>query len=450
MGKRLLVVGGDAAGMSATVQARRLAPDLEIVVVEKGRWTSYSACGIPHLASGAVRAPEDLVVRSAEEFRNLRIDVRTGHEVGGIDLDARRAEVHNLTHGRSFHLGFDFLLLATGARPIRPEVPGADLDHVHAVRTLEDGARLADQIHERRPQKVVVLGSSAAGLELAAAFQARGAAVTVLEAGSELLPLLDGDMAPLVARALRDAGVTVEAGVTVTAIHEAAVATSRGDIAADLVVLGAGVAPCSELGRAAGLEVGIRNGLVVDRRQRTSAEGIWAAGDCCQSIHRVSGTPTYQATGSVAAKQGRVAGINLGGGYATFPGVLGTAVAQVCGLEFGRTGLTAVEAERAGFATVSATVHASTAETYLAVSRPVTVKMVAEEGSGRILGVQTAGGPGSAKRVDVVATAVAAGLGVEDLLGLDLGYDPVLTTVWDPLQTAARSLAARAQLPGSD
>lgn len=437
------MVGGDTAGMSATVQARQLMPDLEIVVIERGAWTSYSACGIPYLAAGTVHAPEDLVVRRPEDFRSMRVDVRTGHEVVSVDLDARRAEVHNLTHGRSFQLGFDYLLLATGARPARPDSAGFDLPHVHGVSTLDDATRLMQQARQLRPEKVVVLGSTLRGLDLAEAFRARGAAVTVLEPGPELLPLLDRDLAGQVARAVREAGITVEVGVTAVSVTEGEVETGAGPVPADLVILGAGVVPNSELGADAGLRTGAAGALVVDRRQRATAEGVWAAGDCCQSVHRVTGAPTYQPLGSVAARQGRVAGVNLGGGYASFPGVLGTAVGRVGGLEVGRSGLSLEEAEGAGFAAVAVTVESSTADRYLPESRPTTVRLVAERGSGRLLGVQSVGGPGSAKRVDVVAAAMVGALTVEDLIGLDLGYAPPVSTVWDPLQAAARALAGR-------
>jgi len=182
--------------------------------------------------------------------------------------------------------------------------------------------------------------------------------------------------------------------------------------------------------------------VVTDRRQATSVEGVWAAGDCCESTHLVSGLPTYQPLGTVANKQGRVAGINIAGGYASFPGVLGTAITRICDLEIGRTGLNRTEAEKAGFEAVDALVESTTAAGYLSDARPTAVKMLAERGTGRILGVQSAGGPGSAKRVDVAAAAMAGGLTVEDLIGLDLGYAPPLSPLWDPLQLAARSLRA--------
>ncbi len=440
MGERLLVIGGDAAGMAAAAQARRRAPTLEIVALEKGRWTSYSACGIPYLASGSVHEIDDLVVRTPEDFRAVHIDVRTRHEVVGLDLDARRAEVHNLAHDRTFQLGFDMLHIATGSRPRRPDLPGADLPHVHGVQTLDDAASLLADAGKRRPKRVTVIGSGYVGLELAEAFVVRGAVVTVMDSRPEVMGSLDPDMGALVARALRDRGIDVRVGVRAESITETQVRTAAGDIASDLVILGLGVEPNSGIGSEAGLRTGVRRALDVDRQQRTSADGVWAAGDCCQTIDAVSGHPAYVALGTVANKQGRVAGINISGGYATFPGVLGTAVTRVCQTEIGRTGLTEQEAKRAGFSAVSSRIVSTTAAGYMPEAQPITVKVVAERGSGRLLGAQIVGGHGSAKRVDVVAAALSGHLTVEDLVGLDLGYAPPFSPVWDPLQVAARAV----------
>ena len=440
MGERLLVVGGDGAGMSAAAQARRRNPELEIVALEMGRWTSYSGCGIPYLIGGSIDSVNDLIARNPEEFRAMRIDVRTEHEVIGLDLASRKAEVHNRAHGRTFQLGFDLLHIATGSRPKRPDLPGLDLPQVHGVQTLTDASRLLDDARTRRPRQVVVIGSGYVGLELAEAFVIRGASVTVVEPGPEVMAGLDRDMAPLVARAMRQAGITVRTGEEVTAVTETSVVTSSGEIPADLVLLGLGVEPNSDLGAGAGLDTGIRGALLVDRQQRTSSEGVWAAGDCCQSFHMITGRPLYWPLGTVANKQGRVAGINIAGGYATFPGVAGTAVTKICRVEIGRTGLGEREADRAGFSAVGCQVEATTTASYMPDAQHTTVKLLAERGSGRLLGGQIVGGQGSAKRVDVIATALAGRLTVDDLIGLDLGYSPAFSSLWDPLQVAARQL----------
>lgn len=438
MTERLVVIGGDAGGMAAASQMRRRRPDAEIVAVEMGRWTSYSACGIPYLVGGGVDRLEDLVARRPQDFRAMRIDVRTEHQAVGIDLDASQIEVHNLAHGRSFRLGFDLLHIATGAVPRRPRVPGVDGSHVHGVQTLGDAADLLEEAKVRRPRHVCVVGSGYIGLELAEAFNGRGATVTVVEQAPEVMTSLDPDMGALVSRAMRSSGVTVRTGEALEAIEEGAVITSGGEFPADLVVLGTGVAPNTELAAQAGLAVGSTGGLVVDRRQRTSAPRVFAAGDCCETRHIVSGRPVHVPLGTHANKQGRVAGINMSGGYATFPGVAGTAVTRICASEIARTGLGEAAATEAGFEYVVARIESSAQAGYLHDSAAMTVKLIAESVSGRVLGAQIVGGHGSAKRIDVFATALAAGMAVDDMIHLDLGYAPPFSPVWDPVLIAAR------------
>jgi NADPH-dependent 2,4-dienoyl-CoA reductase/sulfur reductase-like enzyme len=441
MGQRLVVIGGDGGAMTAASQARRRRPDLEIVAFERGSWTSYSACGIPFLVGGAIDRPERLVARSPEGFRAMRIDARTGHEVTAIDLAARTVEVDNKARGRSFKIGFDLLHIGTGAVPVRPDVPGVDLPHVHGVQTLDDATALLASARRIAPKHVVVVGSGYVGLELAESFLDRGVAVTVVDRHDSVMGTLDPDLGGLVARAMRVAGVTIRTGEHLVAIEPGAVHTDKGKLDADLVVLGTGVRPETSLAEAAGITLGVEGTIAVDRRQHTSAEGVWAAGDCCQSYHVVSGLPTYEALGTVANKQGRVAGINLAGGYATFAGVAGTAIARVCATEIGRTGLNEAEAAAAGFDAVAATVKATTIAGYMPGATEMTLKLLAERRSGRVLGVQIVGGQGAAKRVDVVATALHARLGVEDLIGLDLAYAPPFASVWEPVQIAARQLS---------
>lgn len=438
MGDRLLVIGGDAGGMAAAAQVRRRAPEMEVVAIEAGQWTSYSACGIPYVVGGLVNGLDELVARTPQEFRAMRIDVRMEHEVKALDLPARKAEVHSRAHGRTFQLGFDYLHIATGAVPHRPDLPGIHLPHVYGVQTLGDADALLDRIQGGRPPKVVVIGGGYIGLEMAEAFVRRGSAVTVLEKHDEVMGTLDPDMGALVSGAMRDMGITVRTSEPATAISESAVHTPTGEIPADLVVLGLGVLPNSSLSAEAGIATGVRDALVVDRQQRTSVPGVWAAGDCCQATHIVSGQPMHEALGTVANKQGRVAGINISGGYATFPGVAGTAITRICEIEIGRTGLSEREATEAGFAFVASTVTTTTIAGYLPEAAPMTVKMLAEKGSGRLLGTQIIGGRGAAKRVDVVAALFLARGTAEDLVGLDLGYAPPFSSVWDPVQVAAR------------
>lgn len=441
MADRLIVIGGDAAGMSAAAVARRRRPDLEIVALEKGSYTSYSACGIPYVVGGEVAALEDLVSRTPQQFRTEhRIDVRMGHEVLGIDLDARRLTVRDHGHNRELTLGFDLLHIATGARPIRPALPGIDAEFVHGVQTLNDAANLLAHAKAAKCSRVVVVGGGYIGLEMAEAFLRWGAEVTVIDGSEQVMGTLDADMAARVAEAMGRHGIDVRTGVTVEGFEEGRVLTKDGPVPADLVVLGIGVAPNSVLAGRAGVQLGARDAISVDRTQATSAPGVWAAGDCAEVFHRVSEEWVHIALGTIANKAGRVAGINMAGGYATFSGVVGTAVTRICSSEVARTGLNLGEAAQAGFRVVSAVIEATTHAGYLATARPMAVKMVAEVGTGRLLGCQIVGGDGAGKRIDVVAAAITARMTAADLVELDLSYAPPVSSVWDPVQLAARQL----------
>jgi NADPH-dependent 2,4-dienoyl-CoA reductase/sulfur reductase-like enzyme len=441
MTERLVVIGGDAAGMSAAMQVRRRQPEREIVVLEGGRWTSYSACGIPYLVGGSVKDIDDLVARSPEEFRTrYDVDVRLGHEARAIDLDARTVEAWDEDAGAAVTVGFDQLHIATGARPLRPELPGIDRRLVHGVQTLDDAAALQAQATADHVERVVVVGGGYIGLEMAEAFVQRRLDVTLIEAADHLMPSLDPDVAEPLTGALRGLGIDVRLSTPLEAVEDGSVVAGGQVLKADLVVLGLGTRPNSDLAAAAGITLGVRDAIRVDRRQRTSAEGVWAAGDCCESYHLVARTPVHIALGTVANKQGRVAGINMGGGYAAFPGALGTAVTKVCSVEIGRTGLSAAEAERHGFVAVEASVEGESRAGYLPERKKITVKALAERGTGRMLGAQIVGQEGTAKRIDVLATAIQAGLTAEEVVELDLGYAPPFGPVWDPVHVVARRL----------
>jgi NADPH-dependent 2,4-dienoyl-CoA reductase/sulfur reductase-like enzyme len=437
MAERLVVVGGDPGGMGAISQARRGKPDLEVIAFERGRWTSYSACGIPYLVAGQVESLERLVSRSPDEFRATGVDVRMGHEVTALDLDARQVEVRH--DGRTYREGFDYLLLGTGGHPIRPDLPGIDRPLVHGVQTLDDAADLLLHAEQAHASRVAIVGGGYIGLEMAEAFTMRGADVTLTEQAPQVMGTLDPDMAALVQEALVRFGVEVHVGCEVEGFEDDAVITAAGRQEADLVVLGLGVAPNSALAGQSGLELGVREAIRVDRRQRTSAEGVWAAGDCCESTHLVSGEKVHIALGTVANKQARVAGLNIGGRYATFPGVLGTAISKICATEVARTGLTTAEAERAGFASFATVVETTTRAGYFPGSESMTTKFVVEARTGRLLGAQIVGGSGSAKRIDACAVAISAGLAVDEIVDLDLAYAPPFSGVWDPVLVAARA-----------
>jgi NADPH-dependent 2,4-dienoyl-CoA reductase/sulfur reductase-like enzyme len=444
--ERLVVVGGDAAGMSAASQARRRrGPDqLAIVAFDRGNFTSYSACGIPYWIGGAVSDRDALVARHPDEFRRRQdIAVHLRHEVVAIDPDARRVRVRDIDAGTERDEPYDHLMVATGASPIRPELPGIDGGGIHGVQTLDDGQAVLDDL-ERGCRQAVVVGGGYIGLEMAEAMLERGIPVHVVDRAVEPMTTLDPDMGAMVGEALERLGARVHRSTDVRGFdldgdgHVRAVETSDGRLEADIVVLGTGARPNADLARAAGIPTGSSGGIVTDLRQQTPVPGVWAAGDCTEVFHRVMRRPVAIALGTIANKQGRVAGINLGGGYATFPGVVGTAVTKVCGVEVARTGLSESEAAAVGFAHVVATVRSTTRAGYYPGAKRLTVKVVAEKRSGRLLGAQIVGEEGAAKRIDVLATALWNDMTVAELLNVDLSYAPPFSPLWDPVLIAAR------------
>jgi NADPH-dependent 2,4-dienoyl-CoA reductase/sulfur reductase-like enzyme len=441
MPERLVVVGGNAGAMGAASQAKRLRPELEIVAFERGGRTSYAACGIPYFVGHEVESLDRLVARTPEEHRERGIDARLRHDVKHIDLDRRVVVARDLEGDRDVEAGFDQLVIATGARPLRPPLPGIHEPFVRGVTTLDDAEALLHEAERMRSHNVVIVGGGYIGLEMAEAFKRWGAEVMVIDAAPQVMRTLDPDMARLVADAMERMGIPVRTGVAVEGFEPGQVMTADGSVPADLVVLGLGVTPNSELASDAGITLGARNAIAVDDHQRTSADGVWSAGDCCDSFHRVTKDRTYIALGTVANRQARVAGINIGGGDAMFPGVVGTAVTRICETEIGRTGLTEAEARQAGFAFTTAVIDSTTRASYYPGAAPITVKLLAEESTGRIIGGQIVGGAGSAKRIDTVATVIWNEMTANDVINLDLAYAPPFSPVWDPVQSAARKLA---------
>lgn len=444
--EKYVIIGGDAAGMSAAGQIRKLQPKAEIVAYERSPHTSYSACGMPYYIAGLVEKENELIVRTPEEFmskQNIRALVL--HEVLSVDIQDRTVNVLDLKTGEVFADTFDHLLFATGSAPIRPAVEGLDGEGVFQLSVLQDGILLHQFIEKRQPQRVVVVGGGYIGLEMAEAFCMRRMKVSLVDRSFQVMNTFDIDMAEHIAQAIRRVGTELYLGETVKAIERdsgrvKAVVTDQRAIPADMVILGLGVRPNSKLAKEAGLPLGAKDSILVDQAMATETEGIWAAGDCAQTWHMVTNRPFWIALGSVANKTGRVAGINMGGGEERFPGVIGTAVSKHCELEVARTGVSEKELEDLDFNYDTVTIKSKTQAGYYPDAGQIHVKMIAEKPGGRILGAQIVGNHGSAKRIDVVATAIAARMTVRELVDLDLGYAPPFSLPWDPIQIAARQL----------
>jgi NADPH-dependent 2,4-dienoyl-CoA reductase/sulfur reductase-like enzyme len=421
---------------------------LEIVAFERGSRTSYAACGLPYLIGGLVEAPERLVARTPEEHRAKGIDVRIRHEVTAIDTKACTVAVRHLETGQESVTGYDDLLIATGASGVAPPWPGIDAEGVLQLRTLEDAARV-ERVLVAGARRAVVVGAGYIGLEVAEGLLARGLAVTVIERlDAPMRAVLDADMTAAVADALRTAGIDLRLSTAVTGFaviggRVTAVETAAGSVAADLVVIGLGVRANAELARAAGVKVGEAGGIIVDDHLRTGTPHVWAAGDCVESRHRITGRAVVVALGTHANKQGRAAGTNIAGGEASFGGVLGTAITKFEQLEIARTGLTEREAAAAGFDVFGVTTEESSRAHYYPGAQSMRIKIVAERRTGRLLGAQIVGGEGAGKRIDVFATALWNGMTVQEVGGMDLSYAPPFSPVWDPVLLAAGKAASK-------
>jgi NADPH-dependent 2,4-dienoyl-CoA reductase/sulfur reductase-like enzyme len=354
--------------------------------------------------------------------------------------------------------GFDQLVLATGAQPLRPALPGFDAPGVHGVQTLADGEALLATL-ARDCHRAVVVGGGYIGVEMAEAMVRRGLVVTMVHRSPEPMATLDPDMGRLVREAMVGMGIEVVPGAEAKEVllgpdgRPRAVLTSAGEHPADVVVLGLGVRPRTELARAAGLPLGASGGLRTNPSMQVQGpngvvDGIWAGGDCVEVLNLVSGRHQHIALGTHANKHGLVIGTNIGGGRASFPGVVGTAVSKVCSLEIARTGLREREVRAAGLSWDTAVIESTSRAGYYPGAAPMTVKMIAERDSGRVLGLQIVGREGAAKRVDIGAVALTAGMTVQQVVALDLGYAPPFSPVWDPVQVAARKLLSGREFGG--
>lgn len=440
--ERIAVVGGDAAGMSAASRLARTAPDSQVTVFEREQVVSYAACGMPYHLDRRIADPGTLLIRSPTDFRALGVEVRLGQEVVGIDCAAGKLTVCDES-GRERSVPYDKLLLATGASAIVPPFAPEGTRNVFTLRRYRDLFVLDGYLRRARARAVTVVGGGYLGIELADVLTRRGISVALTEAEAALMPgSLDGEIAATVADELRGQGVDVRLGERVVELslqrgRAREVRAEGASWSCDAVIVAVGVRPNTALAQDAGLTVDACGAVIVGGDLRSSTENVWAAGDCATCTHVVTGKRTWVPLGPAANKQGRVAAESIAGRPAHFPGVAGTALVGAFNLELGRTGLSEQEAKTLGFDTISKTITATDRAPYYPGAEPTTVKLVAERASGRLLGGQIVGLSGVSGRTNVIATALCAGLDVERLACLDLGYAPQFAPVWDPLLIAA-------------
>ncbi|TYO99352.1 NADPH-dependent 2,4-dienoyl-CoA reductase/sulfur reductase-like enzyme [Geothermobacter ehrlichii] len=449
--RQILIVGGVAAGMKTASRLRRLDPEAKITVIERGHYLSYGACALPYVLAGEigeldeVRRTTNGTLRDETFFARVKgVEVLTRCEALRIDRENRRLEVRFLDDDRRQTLSYDALVLATGSSPLIPPLPGTELDGVLALKKVEDAAAIAELV---RPEaRAVIVGGGLIGLEMAEALRARHMEVRLLEMQPQVLSgILDADLAEQVHRTLRQNGVELHLGEALKGIEEkdgrvGRVITTSGSYPADLVILALGVKPNVELAREAGLKIGVSGAIAVNERMQTSDPAIYAAGDCVESRHQLNGTPLYLPLGSTANKQGRVVADNLGGIDSAFSGVLGTLLVKVFGLNVGRTGLSKEAAEKAGFEPVSILAPSPDRVHSMPSARPILTRLTVDRKSRRLLGAQIVGPGETAKRIDVVATALSLDATLDQLAEFDLGYAPPYSAAMDPLHQAANAL----------
>jgi NADPH-dependent 2,4-dienoyl-CoA reductase/sulfur reductase-like enzyme len=443
MSDTFVVIGGDAAGMSAASKAKREDPELDVVVFEKGEWVSYAACGMPYYVKGEVGDLEDLVAVTPAEFRDDRgVDLRTGHEVVGVDAEAETVTVES--DGETFDQPYDQLLLATGASAIEPPFDGLDLDGVFTIHDMDEADAIENYVTEHSPDSAAIVGGGYVGIEMAEALSARGVDVHLYEMLPHVLQPFGDAVAEVVEDHLREQGVELHLDTAVSGFEGAErverVTFDGESHPADVAIVGVGVEPNSGLAADAGIELGETGAIATDEYGRTNDENIYAAGDCAEARHVVTGKPDHVPLALTANRAGRAVGQTVAGDPGPVGEIAGTAIVKAFDLGAARTGVLDEErAREASFTPVSVTISAPTRAHYYPGGAELTVTLVADRDSGRLLGGSVVGREG-AKRIDTVATALTAGMTATELRGADLAYAPPFSPVWDPILTAAKVL----------
>lgn len=461
---RLVVIGGVAAGMSAASSFKRLKPEAEAIVLEKDHFISYGACSLPYYISDDIKDINMLLSLTPDVAGKERgITVLTRHEAVSIDPTAKTVTAIDLNANEKKVIPYDKLVIATGALPIRPPFPGVDLEHVFTLRDLHDGLKIKKFINqwlsfepcigpncvyenpygiEKRPMQAAIVGGGYIGMEVCEALRKRGVEVTVFEKMDRVLGNMDTSITGIIEEHVTAEGVRINKEYSVEAFEAddgrvAGVVTDKGFHAADMVLLVIGARPNTSLALDLKMELGAAGAIKVDDYLRTSIPDIYAAGDCAESKHIVTGKKVYIPLGTTANKQGRIAGENAAGMNNVFEGVAGTAVTKIFDLEVARTGLSPLEASREGIDHFVSTIKGWSRSSAYPEGKRITVTYIVEKGSGRLLGAQMVGAEGVAHRIDTLATALYNRMTVSDIARLDLGYAPPFATVWDPILVAA-------------
>jgi len=429
---KVVIIGGVAGGMSAATRLRRLDNDAEIIVLERSGHVSYANCGLPYFVGGVIEDEDSLLLQTpASLFNRFRLDVRVDTEAVAIDASTNTVRARDLIKDKTYEIGYDFLILSPGASPIIPPIPG--IERALPLRTVEDVERLVSEV-DREPKTAVVIGAGFIGLELAENLTHRGIATTLIEATNQVLAPLDPEMASPVADELRRHGVTLHLGDSVEAITPTDVRLASGQfIAAELVIVAIGVRPETGLARLAGLAIGERGGIAVDQFNRTSVENVYAVGDAAEKADALDGSATLVPLANIATRHGRVVADHIAGRSVRPRTTIGTAIVKVFDLTIATTGWNEKRLSAQGRSYFAVHTHPSSHASYYPGAKAMCLKMLVDPSTGEILGAQGVGKEGLDKRIDVLATAMRAGLTAPELADLELAYAPPFGSAKDPV-----------------
>lgn len=446
--KHLIIIGGVAAGMKAAAKARRESATVKITVVTDEQYISYAGCGMPYFIGDIIKDSQKLIIREPGYLKNMHnIDVLTKHQVTSIDVKSKQVNVKDFEKGEDLKFSYDKLIIATGAQPIIPPLPGISLGNIYTLRTITDAFKIKLLVDSGKVKNAVIVGGGLIGLEVAENLVLRGIKVTVVELLDQILPPLDKDMALLVQNHLKENTVEVITSDGVKSFegdgssYITKVITGKRQLQADMVILSIGIKPNTKLAQEAGIKIGTTRAIEVNERMETNIPDVYAIGDCAESIHLVTGKPAWIALGSTAAKMGRVAAINATGGSDTFKGILGTLIVKVFEMNIGKVGLSEREAIREGFKIESTIVPVADKAHYYPGAKDMIIKLIADTTTQKLLGAEIVGTGIIDKRIDVIATALTFGATVNQISKLDLAYAPPYAMSMDAIIVAANVLS---------
>lgn len=437
-----MIIGGVAGGATAAARIRRLDEQAQIVVFERSGYISYANCGLPYYIGDVITDPEELTLQTPENFfRRFRVDMKVHHEVTAIHPDKKTVSVRDLVKGKEFEESYDKLILSPGAKPAQPRLPGTDVDKLFTLRTVEDTFRIKEYINRNHPRSAVIAGGGFIGLELAENLRELGMEVTIVQRPGQLMNPFDRDMASFIHGTMRRHGVKLMLGYTVEGFEEKGNGVDvllKGEppLHGDMVILAIGVVPDTRLAKEAGLELGIKGSIVVNDRMETSVPDIYAAGDAVQVKHFVTGADTLISLAGPANKQGRIIADNICGGDSRYLGSQGSSVIKVFDMTAAVTGINETNAGKAGLKTDTVILSPMSHAGYYPGGRVMTMKVVFEKETYRLLGAQIVGYEGVDKRIDVLAAAIHAGMKATELKDLDLAYAPPYSSAKDPVNMA--------------